>query len=379
MNFLVLSPDYPDDRRSSFPFVRQLVDELAKLGHNIQVVAPYSLTHNKRLIKQEGSYKCGKGVVTVYRPYYLSFSNYKIAGYSPNAWFLRMAYKKGLKMIKGVPDVVYGHFWSTAYHGFEYAQKHNLPLFVATGESNIEFRCDSPQKKAFCDYVSGVICVSSKNRDESIELGLTVPDKCVVIPNAINSNIFKELDKSECRKQLGYPEDAFIVSFVGWFRERKGARRVSEAISRINEGNSVYSIFIGEGDEEPDCSNILYKGKLSHEDIPMYLNAADVFVLPTLREGCCNAIIEAMACGLPVISSNLPFNADVLNASNSILINPMDIDGIKGAIVKLRDDKNERDIMTARALESAAQLTLDKRALRIVSFINENSWNNKYA
>lgn len=309
--------------------------------------------------------------MTVYRPYYFSFSKHKIAGYSPNAWFLRKAYQKGFNMINCEPDVVYGHFWSTAYYGYEYAQEHNLPLFVATGESKIGFRCNTPQKKAFCDYVSGVICVSSKNRDESIELGLTTPDKCVVVSNAINSNIFKALDKDECRKQLSFPEDAFIVSFVGWFHERKGAKRVSEAISRITEGEIVYSIFIGEGAEEPDCPNILFKGKLSHEDIPKYLNAADVFVLPTLREGCCNAIIEAMACGLPVISSNLPFNADVLNASNSILIDPMDIDGIKNAIVKLRDDKMERDALAVRALELAGRLTIDKRALRIIDYITE--------
>lgn len=376
MNILVLSPDYPDDRRTISSFVKQLVDEFAKLGHNIQVVAPYSLTKNRRLIKQEETYQCGNGSVTVYRPYYLSFSNYKIAGYSPNAWFLRRAYKKGLKMIKGVPDVVYGHFWSTAYHGFDYAKKHKIPLFVATGESEIVFRCNTPHKKAFCDYVSGVVCVSSKNRNESIELGLAVPEKCIVVPNAINTNLFKKLDKDECRRQLGFPKDAFIVSFVGWFRERKGSKRVSDAISGITEGETVSSVFIGEGTEEPDCPNILFKGKLSHEDIPRYLNASDVFVLPTLQEGCCNAIVEAMGCGLPIISSNLPFNTDILNDDNSILIDPLDVDDVRNAILKLRDDDLHRRMMAANALRTAMMLTIDMRAHRIIDYITNTNNEN---
>lgn len=53
MKILVLSPDYPDDRRSAFSFVKQLVEEMARQGHFIQVIAPYSLTHNKILSRKK--------------------------------------------------------------------------------------------------------------------------------------------------------------------------------------------------------------------------------------------------------------------------------------------------------------------------------------
>ena len=369
MNILVLSHDYPDDRRSTFPFVKQLVDEFANQGHSIQVVAPYSLTHNKRFIKQKKIYFCGNGRVTVYRPYYLSFSNYTIAGYSPNHWFVRMAFDQGLKMLGEKPDIVYGHFWAIAYYGFDFAQEHNIPLFVATGESIINFRCDTFDKKKFCDYVSGVICVSSKNRDESVELGLVTKEKCVVIPNAVNNDLFKTLDKKKCRQKLDFPKDAFIIAFVGGFSERKGVKRVSEAVCRLDNKKTVFSIFIGDGSEEPDCPNILFKNRLPHEQIPEYLNAADAFVLPTLHEGCCNAVIEAMACGLPIVSSDRLFNRDVLDETNSILVDPLDINAIADAIRVLRDNRSMRDKLASGALLKAKTLTIDNRADAILKFI----------
>lgn len=105
------------------------------------------------------------------------------------------------------------------------------------------------------------------------------------------------------------------------------------------------------------------------EYVALYLYAADVFVLTTLHEGCCNAIVEAMACGLPVISSNLPFNWDVLNERNSIMIDPNDIEEIKKAIVLLRDDETKRKTMAGEALRMAQELSIDVRAQRILEFV----------
>ena len=89
----------------------------------------------------------------------------------------------------------------------------------------------------------------------------------------------------------------------------------------------------------PDIKNMFHCGTVPHEKVYMYLNASDVFVLPTLAEGLCNAILEALACGVPVISSDLPFNYDVLDDSCSILVNPKNKDEIYSAILRLKEDE----------------------------------------
>ena len=132
-------------------------------------------------------------------------------------------------------------------------------------------------------------------------------------------------------------------------------------------------MFIGaslEGDDAtPTCSGIVYMGRLEHSEIPQYLFAADCFCLPTLNEGCSNAIVEAVAAGLPIISSNLPFNDDILDESNSIVVDPMDVDEIANAIKKLRDNPDLRKKLSEGSFKKAAALRIDKRAEAVIKFI----------
>ena len=82
-----------------------------------------------------------------------------------------------------------------------------------------------------------------------------------------------------------------------------------------------------------------------------------------------NSIVEAMSCGLPIISSNLPFNYDILDDSNSILINPESIDEIAKAINKLYRDNNLRENLSKASLMKAKELTIQKRVSKIITFI----------
>lgn len=367
-SILVVTPNYPYREDAVYPFVKGLCDEVAKKGIEVTVLSPQSMTsawlHRKELRPAAWTYTVNNTKVSVYQPFsftprntFLRLYNYMIR--KSVLWFLR---NKNVGF-----DICYCHFWCSAYWVMPYMKKKNIPVFVASGESEINnLLSNKINYPDFNRFVKGVICVSGKNRDESVALGYTSIDKCIVLPNAVNKEVFYYRDKLLCRKQLNFPQDCFIVAFVGWFIERKGPLRVVEAINKV-EG--VKSIFIGKGEQDPQCEGILFKGPLPHDEIPLYLGAADCFVLPTLHEGCCNAVVEAMACGLPVISSNLPFNSDVLDESNSIMIDPNSVDEIAEAIRTLKENSAKRAELAEGALRKAKLLTIDRRAERILNFM----------
>lgn len=369
-----VSAGYPYNDDYSYPFVKQLVDAIADLGYSCEVIVPQSISKN--ILNHKGKrplhwkYEtAAKHTVNVHQPSFVSFSNLKIKNMSISAVLSAMAVRRAFRAITDDVEVIYGHFWGSGMCAAYITQSKPIPLFIASGESVVSVHKNYPQK--CIDYLkrrsTGVICVSTKNLQESTSLGLIEKSPAIVIPNGVDKKKFYPRDKQEIRKKLDIEEDAFVVAFVGAFIERKGVERLSNAI-KIS-GRKIHSFFIGKGGLHPDCPGILHCGPLPHDLVPEYLSAADVFVLPTLAEGCSNAIVEAMACGLPIISSNLPFNDDILTDENAIRVDPNNVEEIAAAIQKLQSNQLLRKRMSEASLRLAQTMDIQTRAKRIIGFM----------
>lgn len=368
---------FPYKDNANFSFVKELCEEFSRQNIDVTVFAPQSLLSilfrgtQKLPYYYEFPVECKK--IKVFRPLSLSFGQkfLKIQYYA-NYFVIKRTIKKHHLHF----DAYYGHFWHSAFQLYKIAKEEKKNLFVASGESHIFLgdNYSSDDIPDFFDYVKYVICVSSKNKEESVKLNFCPPSKAVVIPNAVNlTHFYKIKNKSELRKKYGLASDLFIVAFLGAFIHRKGADRVSEAILKT-EDDKIKGIFIGKvQDGNADCSpkkdSSVFIGALPHNKVVDYLNCADVFVLPTLQEGCSNAIIEAMACGLPVISSDRSFNYDILNSRNSILIDPLNIDEIKDAILTLKNNSKLLSSLSEEAYKKAQSLSITQRTATIKSLL----------
>src|SRR3569833_2856738 len=152
-------------------------------------------------------------------------------------------------------------------------------------------------------------------------------DKILVVGNGVDSERVRPIAKQTARESLGLPADVPVIITVGGLVERKGFHRVMEVLPnlRLKFPDTRYLIVGGasaEGDWETRLKALAARLKLSdaehfmrplpHEDLHVPLSAADVFVLSTRNEGWANVLLEAMACGLPVVTTDVGGNREVV-------------------------------------------------------------------
>lgn len=163
-----------------------------------------------------------------------------------------------------------------------------------------------------CD---AVISVCGALRDRMVELGAP-GEKISVIPNGVDARIFPLVERSEARGALGLPRDAKIVLSVGALKELKGHHVTVEALARMLPSVPQARLHIvGEGPERPALEaligarglgdRVVLVGERPNRELYLWYNAADCFCLASSREGWANVLMEALACGTPVVATNV--------------------------------------------------------------------------
>jgi teichuronic acid biosynthesis glycosyltransferase TuaC len=154
------------------------------------------------------------------------------------------------------------------------------------------------------------------------------PERTLVVGNGVDLSRFRPLPRADQRRALGLEADAPVLVSVGGLCERKGFHRVMAELPALRQRHpGLRYLVVGGASPEGDWSERLRKlaAELQLEDcvvfagaqppdrLAQWLSAADVFVLATRNEGWANVFLEAMACGLPVVTTRVGGNAEVVN------------------------------------------------------------------
>jgi teichuronic acid biosynthesis glycosyltransferase TuaC len=375
----VLCSLYPNSINASGQvFIQQFVWSLADMGIKCVVICPVAINQypELRTLPESTLEKSPNGFdIQVFFPKFLSAGQKNFLGIKTaritSFFYHRAVLRIWKRYLVEKPDAIYGHFFTPAgICAARIGKEFGISTFVAYGESSpwsiTNFGTKRIKKEV--NNISGVISVSTANKIDLEKFNLIDNKKIKVFPNGIRTNHFFPRNRVEARRKFGFPKDVFIIAFTGHFSERKGVLRLRDAVDGLD---GIFVIYGGTGKLVPESNNTLFKGLVNPEDMPHFLSSADLYVLPTLNEGCSNAIVEAVACGLPIISSDLPFNYDILDESNSILVDPKNVKSIRSAIKKLRDNRLLSISLGKGSLKKAEQLSLNARANNIKNWMEQ--------
>jgi glycosyltransferase involved in cell wall biosynthesis len=249
-----------------------------------------------------------------------------------------------------------------------FSEKLNIPYIVNCQGSDINYKMQlSPELYIdVFENAAKVVFVSNAILDKAKDYGYS-GNNAIVSPNGVDLDNFKLLDKNKIKIELGLKNK--VVGFVGNLLPVKRADKLPEIFYEINKQKEVDFLVVGDGplkkEIEQRCKeknlNVLFTGKIPHDEIPKYMNAMDVMILPSRNEGFGAVVIEAQSCGVPVVGSD---NGGIPEAvgNGGIIVKEGDYfeKRFATAVIELLDNPIDSETLRQRSLSFSWQNIVNK-------------------
>ncbi len=175
-------------------------------------------------------------------------------------------------------------------------------------------------------------------------------EKITVFPWGIDLDQFKISDKASAREELKLEQGKFLVIFNRYFEPVYGVTSLLEAYRKFAEGkDDVMMIMLSDGSGKIDALKYITQhglddkiqviGRVPNKELPLFLNAADVYVSPSLSDGTSLSLLEAMACGLGLIVTDVPAIKEWVNNKNGLMVKRGSTQELKDALQKYYENK----------------------------------------
>ena len=178
---------------------------------------------------------------------------------------------------------------------------------------------------------SYVIAVSEALRTRVVAAGLP-NHKAITIHNGVDGEKFQIRNRQQARQRCGLQDAEHVIVCVGRLSHEKGQDVLLQALPALDSlaKRQVKLVFVGGGNTEATLrkmasdlgieSRVVFTGMIRPDEIPQWIDASDVLCLPSRREGCPNAVLEALASGRPVVASHIGGVPELINGNNGVLV-----------------------------------------------------------
>lgn len=362
MKVLILTTSYPRNRSDlSGIFIKRLAAAMARLGAKMSVLAPGD--------KDAKAREMDNGICVrrfFYAPRILMRIGYGDGGIPENMrrrpWlFLVLPFFLLSMVIHTVIlakdyDVIHANWLATGLFSLLAKRIRRKPLVVTLRGSDLR----GLTSKLLPFLAARVDAITTVNQSWGVSLAKRFPGKIFYTPNGVEaSNSVIDL-----RSKYGFGPDVTIALYVGALRRVKGADIIGETAKRIIEKDpSIKFLVIGPGNPRKfglcELANVICTGRIPPHEVLAAYSSCDIFVLPSRFEGRPNALLEAMASGLPSVATKLPGVVEVLSEESGVLVETEDPGALALGICRLAKDPARRRIMGEKAKEKISELSLD--------------------
>jgi len=326
-------------------FAKNISEYLVKKGHRVDILTG-------RWKKEWKMQEKIKGVRIIRVKPWLNFRPFKTIG----IFFPLFSKALHLTKVRNY-DLVHVHIFPASIVGA--LVKRETPLIVTVqggdiGDYSENFGMFSPFLRLIISQAlkkAEVVHAVSYDLEKSLKkMGVK---RIKVIPNGVNTKIFKKRNKKKTKTKLQIPSSKFVIVSHSRLTFKNGLDLLIKAVAKIKEKSNILVFLIGEGylrnrleklmHRTDLCNQIKFLGYKRQEEIAEYLAASDVFVRPSRQEGFGIAFLESMAVGLSVIGTRVGGIPDfVIHKKNGLLIAPENIKELTKAIKLLKKNKNLR-------------------------------------
>ena len=260
--------------------------------------------------------------------------------YAASALYVWLLMRAGLKL-----DAIDAHYlYPDGVAAIWLGQRFNLPVVITARGSDVTQLPMHRVPRGFIRLAMrkahALIAVSAALKRYMVGLGGEAA-KITVLRNGVDTRLFRPGDRATARRALGLSRPTLVS--VGLLIERKGHHRTIEAM-RLLPGFDL--LIAGDGPERARLEQLITRlglgdrvrllGPRAHEQLPELYNAADPMILASSREGWANVVLESMACGTPVIVSNICGNPEIVQSPEcGLIFEPNTPEGIADAVQRL--------------------------------------------
>jgi teichuronic acid biosynthesis glycosyltransferase TuaC len=245
-----------------------------------------------------------------------------------------------------MPDVILNYWlYPDGYAAVRMGRALGVPVVVGAIGSDIRRRNDPITIRLVRQTMlqaDAVITVSEELRERAIAQGVAA-GKVTAIRNGCDTEVFHPGDRAEARQQLGFDSQSELIVYAGNLLASKGLGELMEAFVELAKARPLLRLaIIGQGPYGEKLaqraaaagveSRVTMPGRRDAAGIAQWMRAADVFCLPSYSEGCPNVVVEALACGRPLVATNVGGIPELVNETSGLLVPPRDTEALRGAL-----------------------------------------------